>query len=109
MRVSDLRNAPDGCNKLVLTDAQRNRIRGGRGNGAKCGSVGMTNHVPTTRPDLTEYRVYIDVLLDKLNEDSVYKMSIEDLMKLLIEKAMKNYCPDVVVVPNRKRYEAWRF
>lgn len=69
----------------------------------------MTNHVPTTRPDLTEYRVYIDVLLDKLNEDSVYKMSIEDLMKLLIEKAMKNYCPDVVVVPSRKRYETWQF
>ena len=69
----------------------------------------MTNHVPTTRPDLTEYRVYIDILLDKLNEDSVYKMSIEDLMKLLIEKAMKNYCPDVVVVPNRKRYETWQF
>lgn len=69
----------------------------------------MTNHTPTTRPDLTDYRVYIDVLLDKLNEDSVYKMSIEDLMKLLIEKAMKNYCPDVVIVPNRKRYETWPF
>ena len=48
-------------------------------------------NVPTTRPDLTDYRVYIDVLLDKLNENSVYKMSIEDLMKLLIEKAMRNY------------------
>jgi hypothetical protein len=66
-------------------------------------------HTPITRPDLTDYRVYIDVLLDKLNEDSVHKMSIEDLMKLLIEKAMKNYCPDVVVVPNRKRYETWPF
>ncbi len=33
----------------------------------------------------------------------------EDLMKLLIEKAMKNYCPDVVVVSNRKRYETWPF
>ncbi len=67
------------------------------------------SHTPITRPDLTDYRVYIDVLLDKLNEDSVHKMSIEDLMKLLIEKAMKNYCPDVVVVPNRKRYETWPF
>ena len=66
-------------------------------------------HTPITRPDLTDYRVYIDVLLDKLNEDSVHKMSIEDLMKLLIEKAMKNYCPDVVVVPNRNRYETWPF
>jgi len=67
------------------------------------------SHTPITRPDLTDYRVYIDVLLDKLNEDSVYKMSVEDLMKLLIEKAMKNYCPDVVIVPNRKRYETWPF
>ena len=65
-------------------------------------------HVPVTRPDLTDYRIYIDVLLDKLNEDSVYKMSIEDLMKLLIEKAMKNYCPDVVVIPKRKKYETWK-
>lgn len=64
---------------------------------------------PTTRPDLTDYRVYIDVLLDKLNEDSVYRMSIEDLMKLLIEKAMRNYCPDVVIVPKRKRYETLKF
>ena len=59
---------------------------------------------PTTRPDLTDYRVYIDVLLDRLNEGSVYKMSIEDLMKLLIEKAMRNYCPDVVIKPKRKAY-----
>ena len=66
-------------------------------------------HIPVTRPDLTDYRVYIDVLLEKLNENAVYKMSIEDLMKLLIEKAMKNYCPDVVVVPKRKRYETWEF
>lgn len=60
--------------------------------------------MPVTRPDLTEYRVYIDVLLEKLNDGSVYRMSIEDLMKLLIEKAMKQYCPDVVIVPKRKRY-----
>lgn len=69
----------------------------------------MTNHAPITRPDLTDYRVYIDVLLDKLNEDAVFKMSIEDLMKLLIEKAMKSYCPDVVIKPKRKRYETWKF
>ena len=65
--------------------------------------------IPVTRPDLTDYRVYIDVLLEKLNEDAVYKMSIEDLMKMLIEKAMKTYCPDVVIVPKRKRYETWKF
>ena len=56
------------------------------------------------RPDLSEYRIYIEVLLDRLNQDSVYKMSVTDLIKLLIEKAMKEYCPDVVLKPKRKRY-----
>lgn len=64
----------------------------------------MAAKIPTTRPDLTEYRVYIDVLLERLNRDSVYRMSIEDLIKLLIEKAMRNYCPDVVIKPKRKAY-----
>lgn len=62
-----------------------------------------------TRPDLSNYRVYIDVLLERLNRDSVYKMSITDLIKLLIEKAMKEYCPDVAIKQNRKRYETWKF
>ncbi len=61
------------------------------------------------RPNLTEYRIYIEVLLDRLNQDSVYKMGVTDLIKLLIEKAMKEYCPDVVIKPKRKRYETWRF
>ena len=25
------------------------------------------------------------------------------------EKAMKEYCPDVVIKPKRKRYETWKF
>ncbi len=61
------------------------------------------------RPDLTEYRVYIEILLERLNQDSVYKMSVTDLIKLLIEKAMKEYCPDVVLKLKRKRYETWKF
>jgi hypothetical protein len=67
------------------------------------------SYIPNTRPDLTDYRIYIDVLLEKFNENSVYKMSMEDLIKLLIEKAMKTYCPDVLVIPNRKRFETWKF
>lgn len=65
--------------------------------------------MPETRIDLTDYRVYIDALVEKLNEDSFYKMSMEDLMKLLIEKAMRLYCPDVVIIPSRKRFETWKF
>ncbi len=91
---------------MKIADRKLGPCRHGRGVVRGSFTMSLT---PITRPDLTEYRVYIDVLLDKLNEDSVYKMSIEDLMKLLIEKAMKNYCPDVVVVPNRKRYETWPF
>ncbi len=65
---------------------------------------GRDEMTPQCRPDLTAYRVYIDVLLERLNQDSAYKMSATDLMKLLIEKAMANYCPDVAVKPKRKRY-----
>lgn len=64
----------------------------------------MLERLPKTRPDLTEYRIYIEVLLDRLNQDSVYKMGVADLIKLLIEKAMKEYCPDVVIKSKRKRY-----
>lgn len=66
-------------------------------------------YVPKTRIDLTNYRVYIDVLLERLNKDSVYKMSMSDLFKLLLEKAMKEYCPDVVIIKKRKRYETWKY
>ena len=69
----------------------------------------MSSRTTKTRPDLSDYRVYIDVLLERLNQDSVYKMSVTDLIKLLIEKAMKEYCPDVVIKPKRKRYETWKF
>ena len=69
----------------------------------------MSSRTTKTRPDLSDYRVYIDVLLERLNQDSVYKMSVTDLIKLLIEKAMKEYCPDVVLKPKRKRYETWKF
>lgn len=64
---------------------------------------------PKCRPDLTDYRVYIEALLDRLNEDAAYKMRVTDLMKLLVEKAMRNYCPDVVVKPKRKRYIKFDF
>jgi hypothetical protein len=56
------------------------------------------------RPDLTSYRVYVEALLERLNRDSVYKMTVTDLMKLLVEKAMREYCPDVVVNKDRKPY-----
>lgn len=56
------------------------------------------------RPDLTDYEVYIMALVDRLNEDSAFKMSKTDAVKFAIEKAVKNVLPDVVIKPKRKRY-----
>ena len=56
------------------------------------------------RPDLTDYEIYVMALVDRLNEDSVFKMSKTDAVKFAIEKAVKNVLPDVVIKPKRKRY-----
>jgi hypothetical protein len=56
------------------------------------------------RPDLSEYEIYVLALVDKLNEESVYRMSKTDAVKLAIEKAVKSLLPDVVIKPKRKRY-----
>jgi len=64
---------------------------------------------PQTRIEMTDYRVYIDVLLEELNRDSVWKISMEDMFKIFVEQAMNKYCPNVVIYPNRKRFETWKF
>lgn len=56
------------------------------------------------RPDLTDYEILIMALVDKLNQDGVYKMSKTDAVKIAIEKAVKAVLPDVVIKPKRKRY-----
>ena len=56
------------------------------------------------RPDLSDYEILIMALVDKLNEESVYKMSKTDAVKFAVEKAVKNILPDIVVKPKRKRY-----
>lgn len=56
------------------------------------------------RPDLSDYEIYVMALVDKLNEDSAFKMSKTDAVKLAIEKAVKNLLPDVVIKSKRKRY-----
>jgi hypothetical protein len=56
------------------------------------------------RPDLSDYDLLIMALVDKLNENSVYKMSKTDAVKFAIEKAVKNVLPDVEIKPKRKRY-----
>jgi hypothetical protein len=56
------------------------------------------------RPDLSEYELYIMALADCLNEQSAFKMSKTDAVKLAIERAVSTILPDVVIVPKRKRY-----
>jgi hypothetical protein len=58
------------------------------------------------RPDLSDYEIYVMALVDRLNEDAVYKMSKTDAVKMAIEKAVKNLVPDVEIKPKRKRYIA---
>jgi hypothetical protein len=59
----------------------------------------------TFRPDLTDYLPYIEALTDKLNEESVFKMSRTDAVKIAIELACKNVLPDVRVEKKRKLYQ----
>ena len=61
------------------------------------------------RPDLTDYAIYVDSLVDKLNEDGIYRMSRTDAVKLAIEQACKRVLPDVVIRQKRKRYVRLNF
>jgi hypothetical protein len=59
----------------------------------------------TFRPNLTEYLPYIEALTDKLNEESIFKMSRTDAVKIAIELACKNVLPAVQVEKKRKLYQ----
>ncbi len=56
------------------------------------------------RPDLSDYEIYVESLVDRLNEDGVYKMSKTDAVKMAIEQACKKILPDDEIKPKRKRY-----
>jgi hypothetical protein len=56
------------------------------------------------RPDLTDYRLYVDALVDKLNETGYHKMSRTDAVKIAIEQAAAKVIPDVVIPKKRKLY-----
>lgn len=60
--------------------------------------------VKVLRVDVTEYRPYIEVLADALNERGVYRMSLTDAVKIAIEKAVENLLPDVEIKKTRKKY-----
>jgi len=58
----------------------------------------------TLRIDLTNYRPYIEALQDRLNEDGLFTMSMTDVVKIAIEKAVERMLPDVVINKTRKKY-----
>lgn len=64
---------------------------------------------PKFRPDLTEYRVYVEMLRDELNADALFVMSMTDVVKILIERAVSEYYPDVEVNRVRKIYQTLPF
>lgn len=61
------------------------------------------------RPDLTDYRIYIELLVDKLNEDALYRMNKTDVIKILIEQKMAEFLPDVVIDKKRTVYQRLKF
>jgi len=63
----------------------------------------------TFRPDLTEYEYFVSLLTDKLNEESVFKMSKTGAVKITIEKALEKLCPNVIVNKKRKKYVKFDF
>lgn len=62
------------------------------------------------RPDLSGYYEILTLaLVDKLNQNAVYRMSKTDAVKMAIEKAVQNLLPDVEIKPKRKRYIKFDF
>ena len=64
---------------------------------------------PKFRPNLTEYRVYVELLQDELNRDSLLKMSMTDVVKILIEQAVSKKFPDIEIKRVRKIYQVLDF
>lgn len=56
------------------------------------------------RPDLSEYEIYVELLVDKLNEEGLYKMNKTDAVKVAIERAVEKLLPDVEIRKTRKKY-----
>lgn len=56
------------------------------------------------RPELTGYKVYAQMLLDSM-DDSLNKMTVTDVVKILIEQAIAKNHPDIRVLKRRKIYE----
>lgn len=61
------------------------------------------------RPDLTEYEWLVEVLTEKLNEESFVRMSKTDAVKICIERAIEKLSPEIKFKKTRKKYERLNF
>lgn len=61
------------------------------------------------RPDLTEYAWLVEVLTEKLNDESITKMSKTDAVKICIERAVEKLSPEIKFKKTRKKYERLNF
>jgi hypothetical protein len=61
------------------------------------------------RPNLTEYEWCAELLAEKLNEESLNKMSKTDAVKIALERALQSLCPEVIVDKKRKLYQTLKF
>jgi hypothetical protein len=56
------------------------------------------------RPELIGYRIYAEMLLDTMS-DGLNKMTVTDVVKILIEQAVEKKFPAVKIKKRRKIFE----
>jgi hypothetical protein len=57
---------------------------------------------PEFRPDLTDYRVYVEFLRDEVNESGWNNLSLTDVVKACIEDVLARKATGVKIVRTRK-------
>lgn len=62
------------------------------------------------RIDLTDYRPYIEAMVDRLNKDGLYSMNMTDAVKICIEQAVDRlFEGKIVIKKTRKKYVRLEF
>lgn len=54
------------------------------------------------RPDLTSYRVYIEMLRDGVNESGWNNLTLTDIVKACVEEVLAKKCPGIKIKRDRK-------
>ena len=62
----------------------------------------MREKHPEFRPDLSDYRVYVEALRDGVNEDGWNHLSLTDVVKACIEDVLAKKVPGMRIKRTRK-------